>query len=255
MTTNFKTLLLSTIVISTLFVACNRKAMQTSNDKMNMLTEAEKRDGWQLLFDGKTLNGWRTYNKQTVGSDWKVQDGTLVLDAAKDASGKRVPGNGGDITAGGEFVDFELQLDWKIDSCGNSGVIYRSVESSKYHSPWQTGPEMQILDNDCHPDAKIHKHRSGDFYDVVASSKETANPARQWNSIRIVAKGNHIEQWQNGVKVIDVQMGTDEWKNMLKTTKWKDHPDYSLAPKGLIVLQDHGDKVWFRNIKIKKLGS
>jgi len=250
----FKLLKLSAVATLVLLTACNRQAYPTSNAAQNTLTAAEQRAGWQLLFDGKTLNGWRNYNKQTLGSDWKVQDGTIVLDVKKDAAGKRIPGNGGDITAGGEFGDFELSLDWKIDSCGNSGVIYRAVESSKYHSPWQTGPEMQILDNACHPDAKINKHRAGDFYEVVASSKETARPAREWNTIRIVAKGNKIEHWQNGVKIIDLEMGTDEWKTLLQSTKWKDHPDFSLSPKGLIVLQDHGDKVWFRNIKIRKIG-
>ncbi|MDX1943470.1 MAG: DUF1080 domain-containing protein [Saprospiraceae bacterium] len=248
----FKILILSSLII---LIACNsaRKATSDSNDKMNMLTNAEKRDGWVLLFDGKTLDGWRSYKKQTVGSDWKVQDGAIVLDVQKDANGKRIPDNGGDITAGGEFTDFELKLDWKIDKCGNSGIIYRSVEANKYNYPWQTGPEMQIVDNDCHPDAKIEKHRAGDFYDVVKSSKENVKPALEWNSIRIVAKGNHVEQWQNGEKVVDVQMGTEEWKALLKNSKWKDHPDFSLSPKGLIVLQDHGDRVWFRNIKVKKL--
>lgn len=248
----FKILILSSLIA---LIACNsaRKATSGAGGEMNMLTAAEKRDGWILLFDGKTLDGWRSYKKQTVGSDWKVQEGTIVLEQQKDASGKRIPGNGGDITAGGEFADFELKLDWKIDNCGNSGIIYRAIEAEKYNYPWQTGPEMQIVDNACHPDAKIEKHRAGDFYDVVKSSKENVKPALEWNSIRIVAKGNHIEQWQNGEKVIDVQMGTEEWKALLKASKWKDYPDFSLAPKGLIVLQDHGDRVWFRNIKIKKL--
>ncbi|MFN7120182.1 MAG: DUF1080 domain-containing protein, partial [Saprospiraceae bacterium] len=125
----FKALIL-TGLIAGLFTACNTKKVVTDTTTPdNMLSKAEAKAGWILLFDGKTLNGWRTYNKQTIGSDWKVQDGTIVLDAPKDASGNRIPGNGGDITAGGEFADFELKLDWKIDKCGNSGVIYRSVES------------------------------------------------------------------------------------------------------------------------------
>lgn len=246
------------VFVITIFTACGNKApkeaaAQPSDNQHNTLTAAEKQEGWILLFDGTTLNGWRNFNKQTIGSSWKVEDGTLLLDAQKDPNGHWQSADGGDITAGGVFADFELRLDWKIDTCGNSGIIYRAVEAEKYNDPWQTGPEMQILDNKCHADANIEKHRAGDFYDVVACSQETVKPALEWNEARVVAKGNHIEHWLNGVKVVEVEMGTAAWKQLLAASKWKDHPDFSLSPQGLVVLQDHGNRVWFRNIKIKKL--
>lgn len=228
-------------------------AAETQTPEMNTLTEAEKAEGWELLFDGNSLENWRKYGGESIGSSWKVQDGAIYLDAQKDPKGGWQTPDGGDITTDGVYGDFELQLEWKIDSCGNSGVIYRAVESDKYNYAWQTGPEMQVLDNACHPDAKIVKHRAGDFYDVVSSRPENVKPAGEWNSIRIIAKGNHVEHWQNGEKVVEVEMGTDEWKKLLKNSKWKDHPDFSTAKEGHIVLQDHGNKVWFRNIKIKKL--
>ncbi len=258
-------LALLSVVTLTTFVMCANKTKQseaasteapapeTADTAMNTLTETEQAEGWELLFDGKTLNGWRKYGAQTIGVSWKVDDGAIYLDAQQDPKGGWQAADGGDITTDGVYGDFELRLEWKIDSCGNSGIIYRSVESDKYQYAWQTGPEMQVLDNACHPDAKILKHRAGDLYDVVSCSQETVKPAGEWNEVRLVAQGNHVEHWLNGVKVVDVEMGNDAWKKLLKQSKWKEHPDFSTAKEGHIVLQDHGNKVWYRNIKIKRL--
>jgi len=214
--------------------------------QINMLTKKEQTEGWTLLFDGKTTKGWRNYNAQSIGEAWKVEDGALVLDKSKGDKG-------GDIITEGQYENYELSLEWKIDSCGNSGVIYNVVEDKKYHSVWLTGPEMQVLDNTCHPDAKIHKHRAGDLYDLIPCSQETVKPAGQWNVARIVSKNGSYEFWLNGTKTVTFQMHTPEWDTMVKNSKFKDMPDFGKAKKGHIALQDHGDKVWFRNIKIKAL--
>jgi hypothetical protein len=221
--------------------------MQDLTAQHNKLSKREEKEGWKLLFDGKTTNGWRNFNSRKIGSAWKVVNGELYLD-------NTAPGEErGDIITDREFENFELSLEWKIDSCGNSGVMYNVVEDPKYRTVWLTGPEMQILDNDCHPDAKIHKHRAGDLYDLIACSKETVKPAGQWNHARIVSKDANYEFWLNGEKVVSFTMHTPQWDEMVANSKFKSMPDFGKARKGHISLQDHGDKVWFRNIKIKEL--
>ncbi|MBK7871673.1 MAG: DUF1080 domain-containing protein [Saprospiraceae bacterium] len=225
---------------------------QAPNLQANTLSEIEQKEGFKLLFDGNSLNGWRNFNKKTIGSSWVVQNGTILLDAKKDPSGNWQSADGGDITTDKEYGDFDLRLEWRIDPCGNSGVIYRAVESSKYEHAWHTGPEMQIQDDACHPDGKTEKHQVGDIYDMISSKYTNAKPAGQWNEIRIVAKGNKIEQWQNGRKIVEAEVGSKEWNQLLSQSKWTAYPDFGKAKKGHIVLQDHGNRVWFRNIRIKE---
>ena len=216
----------------------------------NQLTDSEKAAGWQLLFDGKTLNGWKGYNKDKIGTAWKVEDGTITLGGEKEDWQFK---DGGDIITVNEYENYELNFEWKIQEGGNSGLIYHLIEDEKYENTWQTGPELQILDNERHPDAKIFKHRSGDLYDLIPTKVISARPAGQWNQIRLIVKGDHIEHWQNGHKVVEYTIGSDEWKELVANSKWKEHPDYGSARKGHIGLQDHGDQVWFKNIKIRGL--
>lgn len=217
----------------------------------NQLTEKEKSEGWKLLFDGKTTAGWRKFKEDKAGPAWKVANGTLFLDNSRKKDWQVV--GGGDIMTDGEYQDYELTLEWKLEEGGNSGVIYNVVESDEYDYVWQTGPEMQILDNTKHPDGRIEKHRAGDLYDMIETKFVTANPGGEWNRIRIVSKDGHVEHWQNGYKVVEFDMHTPEWENMIKNSKFKDMPGFGKAKKGHIALQDHGDKVWFRNIKIREL--
>ena len=212
----------------------------------NKLSEKEKKEGWKLLFDGKTTTGWRNYQSDKVTDRWKVSNGELYLD-------KSVTNGAGDIITDGEFQDYELALDWKISPCGNSGVIFNVVEDEKFKNTYNSGPEMQVLDNTCHPDAKIAKHRAGDLYDLIAVSKETVKPAGEWNQVRIVSKNAKMEFWLNGTKVVDFTMHTPEWKQMVANSKFKTMPGFGESKKGHIALQDHGDAVWFRNIKIREL--
>lgn len=212
----------------------------------NTLTDQEKKDGWTLLFDGKTTSGWRNYKSNKVTDRWKVSKGELYLD-------KTVSSGGGDIMTDKEYKDYELALDWKIAACGNSGIIFNVVEDDKYENTYNTGPEMQVLDNSCHPDAKIIKHRAGDLYDLISCSKETVKPAGEWNQVRIVSRNAKMEFWLNGTKVVQFTMHTPEWDAMVAKSKFNTMPGFGKALKGHIALQDHGDAVWFRNIKIREL--
>jgi cytochrome c len=219
----------------------------------NTLSQKEKEDGWRMLFDGKTTSGWRNFNSDRIGSAWKVKDGALYLDNSKKKEWQ-VEG-GGDIVTNDEFENFELSLEWKVQPCGNSGIMFNVVEDKKYNHVWLTGPEMQILDNTCHPDGQIDKHRAGNLYDLIEGPYVSANPAGEWNKARILVNKGHLELWLNGHKQAETEMFTPSWEEMIKASKFKDMPDFGKARKGRISLQDHGDQVWFRNIKVRELNN
>ena len=236
---------------SALLFACNnassKKTSQASAMSPNTLTQQEKKEGWELLFDGTTTNGWHKYGNSPVGAAWGVKDGTLHLNAAiKDA--------GGDIVTEQEFDNFHFKYDWKIDTNGNSGVIfYVHEDAAKYKWPWYTGPEMQVLDNNGHPDAKIIKHRAGDLYDLISSSKETVKPALEWNTAEIKCVNGKLDLYLNGENIVSTTMWDDNWKKMVAGSKFKSLSDFGTYKKGKIALQDHGNNVWYRNIKVRKL--
>ncbi len=229
----------------------NRPAMPASN--ANQLTDAERKAGWKLLFDGKTTKGWHNYGKKTIGSSWKIADGALMLDVVARQDGGWQAQDGGDIVTDGEYENYELRLDWKIAPCGNSGIMFNVTETDKFQYPWQTGPEMQVLDNTCHPDAAIEKHRAGDLYDLITASPLTVRPAGEWNRVRLRIQNGQLEQWLNGRKVVETTLFTPAWAELIAVSKFKDMSGFGQSRKGRISLQDHGDRVWFRNIKIKEL--
>ncbi|MFZ4377092.1 MAG: 3-keto-disaccharide hydrolase [Saprospiraceae bacterium] len=245
-----KTILLGFVFLTFFSVHFAVAQSNNANDAMlNKLTPAEIKKGWKLLFDGSTLTGWKTYNRTDMATSWGVKDGAIFLDAKKGRSDIAK----GDLVTLEDYDDFEFSVEWKISDCGNSGIMYRIVEDPKYKQPYLTGPEMQVLDNKCHPDAKIITHRSGDFYDVMASKTENVKPAGEWNSVKIIMKGYKLEQWQNGVRQIKLTLGSDEINAIVAKSKWKNQKDWGKALIGKIGLQDHGDAVWFRNIKIRSL--
>ncbi|KIC89785.1 DUF1080 domain-containing protein [Flavihumibacter sp. ZG627] len=241
--------LVLTAISSFVLGACSTSQKMTAD---NSLSTKEQQEGWQLLFDGKTTNGWHTYGKNTVGAAWKVTDGTLHLDASNKSGWQT--GDGGDIVTDQEFGDYHLKLEWKISPNGNSGIIFNIQDDpAKYKYVWHTGPEMQVLDNNGHPDAKIHKHRAGDLYDLIASSKETVRPVGEWNLAEIIQHNNKLELRLNGETIVTTSLWDESWKSLLAGSKFRDMPDFGRFRSGRIALQDHGDNVWFRNIKIRKL--
>lgn len=222
-------------------------------DQLNKLTAEEESEGWQLLFDGQSMKGWHKFGGQTAGEAWKVEsDGSFYLDPSNKKDGKIV--GGGDIVTDEEYDNFHLKLEWKVDSGANSGVImYVHEDATKYRYPWETGPEMQILDNERHPDAKITKHRAGDLYDLISCNKETVKPALEWNQVEIKSLNGKLDFFLNGENVVSTTMWDDNWKEMVSKSKFGGMKDFSTYKKGRLGLQDHGDKVWFRNIKVRKL--
>jgi cytochrome c len=219
----------------------------------NALTDAEKAAGWKLLFNGENTEGIRNYRKQTIGSSWKVKDGVLFLDSEKQEGHWQAKDGGDIIITDKPYENYELSLEWKISNCGNSGIIYNVIENETYDYAWLTGPEMQILDNTCHPDARLVTHRAGDLYDLIETRIATVKPAGEWNKIRLVSKNGTIQHWQNGFKVVEYQNNNDDWKEMIKYSKFADFSGFGTSTIGEIVLQDHGDPVFFQNIKIREL--
>jgi 3-keto-disaccharide hydrolase len=216
----------------------------TDTTAQNTLTDAEKSEGWQLLFDGQTKNGWHSYNKKGNLDDWKVENGALVLNSTKKDD---------DIVTDEEFGNYHLKLDWNISEGGNSGIIFNVKESPEYDRSYKTGPEQQVLDNERHADAKIPKHRAGDLYDLIACSTEVVKPAGQWNTVEIIKNNDSLTFKMNGTTTVQTKMYDDSWNKMVAASKFNEWKTFGTFRTGVIALQDHGDKVMFRNIKIRKL--
>jgi hypothetical protein len=236
------------ISAATITGGCSSSKM-TSASQLNTLTENERKDDWVLLFDGKTTNGWHTYNRDTVSGNWKVVNGTLVMDPkAKTSDGME------DLVTDKEYEDYELSLEWRISEGGNSGIIFNVKEDPKFGNTYNTGLEMQILDNIKASDNKKENHLAGLLYDMHGTaSMSKPKPVGEWNEARIIQKDGHLTFFFNGVKTLDVQQGSEEWKNLIANSKFKTWTDFATTPKGKIALQDHGYEVAFRNIKIKQL--
>lgn len=207
----------------------------------NQLTAQEKADGWQLLFNGKDMSQWRTFKQPTVQEKWQIEDGAITLTA----------GGGGDLISKKSYKNFELTLDWKIAEAGNSGILILADEKGKYI--YSHAPEIQILDNERHPDNKLATHLSGSLYDMIASPVASHKKAGQWNSTKIRLENSALTVWQNDVQTAKVMIGSDEWNSLIAKSKFASWPDFAAAKEGHLGLQDHGDKVWFKNIKIKEL--
>jgi hypothetical protein len=239
------------IVSLAVLIACNNALSKPGNTTVDTKSNTEDAPGWINLFDGKTTAGWHSYGKATAGDAWKVADGILYLDTTKKEGWQT---SGGDLVTADEFENFDLKLEWKIAANGNSGIIfYTHEDTSKYNYTFKTGPEMQVLDNDGHADGKIIKHRAGDLYDLIKCSKETVKPVGEWNEAEIKSINGKLDLYLNGTNIVSTTMWDDNWKKMVAGSKFKDMPDFATYKKGHIALQDHGNMVWYRNIKIKKL--
>jgi hypothetical protein len=217
----------------------------------NTLTEAEKAEGWVLLFDGQTKQGWHVYQAKSDGSAWKVDSGTLMLDPREKKEWQTI--GGGDLVTDSAFSNYHLSLEWKVSPKGNSGIIFGIQDNPKYEHSWHTGMEMQVLDNAGHADAANPKHRAGDLYDLIPASPETVKPAGEWNKAEVVMNQGKLDLYLNGSKVVSTVVGDEAWKKLVAGSKFREWPDFATFSSGHIGLQDHGDPVWFRNIRIRKL--
>ena len=240
-------------IVSILSIAAICVAFACSCKQENRLTRAEKADGWQLLFNGKDMSGWRDFNGTELTNGWKVVDGCI-----------QAPGDGSDgsgyIVTDKKYADFELSWDWKLTHGGNSGMIYHVVENPSFKVPYVTGPEYQLIDNEgweeVNAPAKLEEwQKLGVDYAMHLPdyTKMHVNPQGEWNTSKIVFDNGHVEHWLNGEKILEFEAWTPEWFELKNAGKWANAPEYGLAHEGVICLQDHGDPASFRNIKIKEL--
>jgi hypothetical protein len=228
-------------------------SLPTAGQKLNTISKKEKKAGWVLLFNGKDFSGWRQCNGTEMPKNWVVEDGTMKVFTGE---GKQ-PGQGanGDIIyAAKKFKNFELSVDWKTSKMGNSGIFY-DVREVPGKPIYYAAPEVQILDNVDATDNKIPSHLAGSLYDMIAADPKTVKPAGEWNTCVIRVKNGKVTHTMNGVKVVEYELWTPKWDEMVAKSKFKDFPGFTegISKEGFIGLQDHGYTIWFRNIKIREL--
>lgn len=228
------------VAVGTVLALIAGVSLMSAQSATNTLTSAEKAEGWQLLFDGTSLNGWRAFKSPTPPAGWKAMNGELV----------RQDG-GGDLMTVDQFGDFELRLEWKLSKDGNSGIMFRVTDQGA--QTYETGPEFQILDNAGHKDGKQPMTSAGSNYAMHAPARDVTKPIGEWNDVRLIVRGAHVEHWMNGVKLLEYELWSEDWDTRMKASKFAKMPGYGRAKRGHLVLQDHGNLVWYRNIRIKAL--
>jgi len=231
-----------------IFIALLLSVSAITAQEPNTISKKEKKEGWKLLFDGKTAKGWHTYLRDTVGSKWQVTNGALVFDPSQPKNG------GGDIVTNEAYENFELRLEWKISKGGNSGIIFDIQEDPKYAATYLTGPEMQVLDNINADDNKKQTHLAGCLYDLSGdSSVSKPHPVGEWNQVRIIQNKGHLSFWLNDIKTYDGQIGSEAWNKLVANSKFngKAFGDFAKIAKGKIALQQHPGSSEWRNIKIR----
>jgi len=239
---NFTRFILAALLFA--FYSCNSNSAKQQESKINTLTEKEKNEGWELLFDGQSADKWKMFNGGEV-SGWKIVDGELHNSGVGSD-------HGGDIITKNEYENFELSLEWKIAPESNSGVLYH-VEEGKTRAIYESGPEYQLLDDNGWPTELEDHQYSGANYAMHVPLGAEVNPIDEWNTTRIVVNNPHVEHWLNGKKVVEYELWSDEWKELKENGKWADFPYYGASKKGHIGLQDHGGLTMFRNIKIREM--
>jgi len=220
------------LALACVITSCNNQSAESSAASTDSTAAVvsdsvatENKDGWITLFDGTSTKGWHSYGLNTVGPIWQVQDGALYADTTKKVKGSH--GNN-DLVTDEEYENYHLKLEWKISPNGNSGIVFGIKEDSTlYKNTYNTGLEMQVLDNNGHPDAKIIKHRAGDLYDLISSSKETVKPVGEWNKAEIILKDGKLDLLLNDTTVVSTTMWDDNWKKLVAGSKFKDMPDFA----------------------------
>ena len=239
------------LVLTISVTSCKQKANETVQSELTAMNNEviQPVSEWITLFDGTSFDNWRGYLTEEMYSEWTIEDGAMVFTPS---------GNGGkNIITKGTFTDFEMSLEWKISEGGNSGIFWSVYEDPKYKEAYQTGPEIQVLDNERHPDAKANPkyHQAGALYDLVQPMHDVCNPAGQWNLcvLKVNHKTNEGSVTLNGTVIVTFPVHGEAWDAMVEKSKFKGWEGFGKHHTGHIGLQDHGDKVWFRNIKIKEL--
>lgn len=222
------------------FAASTALGQSVPDNLANRLTAEERQEGWQLLFDGRTTAGWRGYRQKGVPKGWVVEEGSLVRRAG-----------GADLITIRSYRDFELALEWKVSSGGNSGILYRVTEDAK--ETYESGPEMQVLDDAKHADGASRLTSAGACYGLYPAPAGVVHPAGEWNKVRIVVKGNLVEHWLNDVKVVEYELLSPDWEAKVAASKFSQWKGYGRASGGHIALQDHGDEVEYRSIRLREL--
>ncbi|PCD04224.1 hypothetical protein COC42_08025 [Sphingomonas spermidinifaciens] len=214
----------------------------------NRLTSSERAAGWTLLFNGRDLSGWGSFAGGPPPAGWRVRDGTIEL--VRD-DGQMT---GTDLVTDKSFGAFELTLDWKVAAGGNSGILYLARNQAPARQVYETGLEMQVLDNTGHSDGRIPSHRAGALYDMTVPPPSATRPAGQWNHARLLVERGRIRQWLNGVPTADVSYGDAGWRKRVAASKFAKMPLFGTFDSGVVALQDHGEPVAFRNLKLRPIG-
>ncbi|MBK7709722.1 MAG: DUF1080 domain-containing protein [Bacteroidales bacterium] len=216
------------------------------NDEPNTLSPSEKKDGWQLLFDGKTTEGWHGYNLKVFPDCWAIEDGALTMNTTGSAESL-------DILTSKMYRDFALSLEYKLTKAANSGIIFQIAEDPKYKFPYETGPEFQVIDHQNWPDTLESWQINGANYAMYPPVAQPYKVLGDWNQILLVVKGNSVTQILNGIVVVKYEKNSEEWNKLRNSGKWTAFPDWGKYDEGYISLQNHGTKVWYRSIKIKEI--
>jgi len=226
-----------------LLSSCNREAHLEESP-------AQKATGqWTVLFNGENLDGWRSYGEATPGSAWNVENGAIVLDADESTTVM----TGGDLITVGQYENFELELEWKISEGGNSGIFFGVQEIAGQRVAYETGIEMQILDNDKHADGKLPETSAGSCYALYPPAEIVVRPVGEYNKVRLIVEDANVEHWLNGRKIIEYTIGSEDWSSRVAASKFASWEHFARYRKGHVALQDHTDRVWFRNIRIREL--
>lgn len=242
-----KTVTLLFVIIVVLSCKNQTKEVLQNNSAETEL-QLNNKPEWVSLFDGETLNGWHVYNGGDINSHWSVEDGTLAF-AGREGSPEY------NIVTDKEYTNFKLSLEWKISENGNSGIMWAVIEDEKFEYPYDTGAEIQVLHNEGHPDGKFPSHTAGALYDMIVPPSNITKPVGEWNTCEIYInhKTNEGKVWLNGTLTAEFPLSGEKWDAMIADSKFKDWEHFAKSKTGRICLQDHEDKVWYRNIKIQEL--
>jgi hypothetical protein len=221
-----------------------------NSDPSQAPAEATQNSGeWTMLFNGRNLDGWRSYGEDAAGPEWVVEDGAIVLDVDENTSDM----TGGDLITEQQYENFELELDWKISEGGNSGLLFGVREIEGQVVAYETGIEMQILDDDRHRDGNTAETSAGACYALYAPVDKVLRPVGEFNQVRLIVNDGQVEHWLNGRKIVEYLIGSDDWQARIANSKFADWEHFAKYRRGHIALQDHTDRVWFRNIRIREL--